>query len=109
MKRIAVLTIFSALTIAAIAQNITIKAFEKPAAEIFRSIMQQTDKNFVYSSDLLKDVRITVDLKNKPLNEVLDDVFKGTDIIYELKGKNVILKKKEKKEIQKKYTRQSHP
>lgn len=109
MKRIAVLTIFSALTIAAIAQNITIKAFEKPAAEIFRSIMQQTDKNFVYSSDLLKDVRITVDLKNKPLNEVLDDVFKGTDIIYELKGKNVILKKKEKKEIQKKIYKAKPP
>ena len=37
------------------AQNVTIKAKDRPAAEVFRSIMEQTDKNFVYSSDLLKD------------------------------------------------------
>ena len=104
MRRIAMFAIFSAFAIVATAQNITIKAVEKPAAEIFRSIMQQTDKNFIYSSDLLKDVSITVDVKNKPLKKVLNDIFKDTDIIYELKGKNVILKKKKKKESHRKAT-----
>lgn len=96
MKRTAILATLLACAIGAIAQNVTIRAVNKPAADVFRSIMQQTDKNFVYSSELLKDVRFTVDAKDKPLKKVLDDIFKGTDIKYELKGKNVILKKKKK-------------
>ncbi len=76
------------------AQNVTIRAVNKPASEVFRGIMEQTDKNFVYPSELLKDMRITIDANKKPLKKVLDDIFRGSDIKYELRGKNVILKRK---------------
>lgn len=96
MKKLVFLTIFFLFTFGAIAQNVTIKAINRPASEVFRSIMEQTDKNFVYSSELLKDMRITVDATKKPLKKVLDDIFRGSDIKYEIKGKNVILKKQKK-------------
>ncbi len=80
----------------AFAQNVTVRAVNRPAAEVFRSIMEQTDKNFVYSSDLLKEMKITVDANKKPLKKVLNEIFRDTDIIYELKGKNVILKRKKR-------------
>lgn len=94
LKRTTILSAFLALTLAATAQNITLKATDRPAAEVFRTIMQQTDRNFVYSSDLLKDLRVTVDVRNRPLKKVLDEIFRDTDIEYRIKGKNVVLKKK---------------
>lgn len=94
LKRIAISASFIAFSLVAMAQDITLKATDRPAAEVFRSIMQQTDRNFVYSSELLKDMRITVDAKNKPLKKVLDDIFRGTNIEYKIKGRNVVLKKK---------------
>lgn len=78
------------------AQNITIRAVERPAQEVFRKIMEQTDMNFVYSTDLLKNKKISVDAANKPLRQVLNEIFKDGDITYKIKGKNVILKRKEK-------------
>ncbi len=102
MKKTILLTIFIIYAFGAVAQNVTIRAVNRPASEVFRSIMEQTDKNFVYSSDLLKDLKITVDVTKKPLKKVLDDIFRGSDIKYEMKGKNVILKKKKSPEPPKK-------
>ncbi len=101
MKRKAIFAAFLALSLTATAQDITLKATDRPAAEVFRSIMQQTDRNFVYSSDLLKEMRITVDARKKPLKKVLDEIFRDTDIEYRMKGKNVVLKRKKTRKPQK--------
>lgn len=94
MRTIILLSAIFLCAFGALAQNVTIRAVNRPASEVFRSIMEQTDKNFVYSSDLLKEMRITIDAKKRPLKKVLDDIFRGTDIEYKIKGKNVVLKKK---------------
>ena len=99
MRRYYILIVFLAYAVGMLAQNVTIKATDRPAAEVFRSIMEQTDKNFVYSTDLLKDMKVTVNANKRPLKKVLDDIFRDSDIKYELKGKNVILKKKKQKKI----------
>ncbi|MDE6469043.1 MAG: STN domain-containing protein, partial [Muribaculaceae bacterium] len=97
MKLVALLIMLCAATVCQ-ARNITIRAVDEPAAHVFRSIVEQTGKNFVYSSDLLKDLHVSVDVKNKSLRHTLSIVFKDTDIDYEIKGKNIILKKKAKPE-----------
>ena len=104
MRRFTILTLFILYILAMQAQNVTVKAVDRPAAEVFRSIMEQTDRNFVYSSELLKDMRITVSADRKPLKKVLEEIFRDSDIRYELKGKNVILKKKKSKEQNRKTT-----
>ncbi|MDE6369445.1 MAG: TonB-dependent receptor [Muribaculaceae bacterium] len=86
-----------ALPFAVMAQNVTIHPNAQPAAGFFREIMGQTGKNFVYSSDLLKDLVITVDANRKPLKKVLSDMFDGTDIEYKINGSNVVLKRKQRK------------
>ncbi len=101
MRRIALFIVLLATSISVLAQDITIKATDRPAAEVFRSIMEQTDKNFVYSSDLLKDMRITVNANKQPLKKVLDNIFKDKDIEYKIKGKNVVLKRKKSKKTPK--------
>ena len=97
MKRF-ILFIMLCVSTVCMAQNVSIRAVNKPASVVFRSIVEQTGKNFVYSSDLLEDVRVSANVKDKSLEEVLSIIFKGTDIEYEIRGKNIILKKARKPE-----------
>lgn len=94
MKRLSIFFLILFLTeISCFAQNVTLKANEQPAAIIFRNIMEQTGMNFVYSSDLLRGVKVSVNVSDQPLKNALDEIFKDTGISYKIKGKNVILKK----------------
>lgn len=98
MSRLIVLILFLTAVFSAPAQNVTIKAVNQPAAVVFRNIVKQTGKNFVYSSDLLKDLKVNVDAHDKPLKKVLNDIFRGTGITYSIKGNNVVLKRRKKPE-----------
>lgn len=89
-----VLTIMLCVSVMCIARNITVKAVNQPASVVFRSIVEQTGKNFVYSSELLKDMRVTVNVTDKPLRHALNIMFLNTDIEYRVKGNNIILKRK---------------
>lgn len=63
------------LSIVANAQNVTIKAVDSPAPDVFRRVAEQTGKNFVYSSELLRNMRVSVDVKNKSLKHTLSQMF----------------------------------
>lgn len=82
--------------VAICAQKVSVKAVNQPAAVVFRSLVEQTGKNFVYSSDLLKDVRVTVSADRKPLKAVLNEMFHDSDIEFKIKGNNVVLKCRKK-------------
>ena len=110
MKRIATVIIATlCISLSAMSQDVTIHAVNQPAAAVFRSIMQQTGKNFVYSSELLSGMKVTVSARKRPLKKVLDDIFTGTDIEYKIKGKNVILKRKPRKTDKQNVTRNINP
>ncbi|MGM9863928.1 MAG: secretin and TonB N-terminal domain-containing protein, partial [Lepagella sp.] len=94
MKRIVWLILCILAVIPVSAQRVTLKADNVQAATAFRSLMEQSGKNFVYSSDLLKGLRVTIDVRNKPLNKVLKHMFRGTDIEFSIKGRQVILKRR---------------
>ena len=80
------------------AQNVSLNVVNRPASQVFRTLMQQTGKNFVYSSELLRDLKVSISVTDKPLKKVLDEIFYDTEITYKIRGKNVILKKGKKKE-----------
>lgn len=94
MKRLFILFILFGVFIAVRAQKVTINAVNQPAAVVFRNIVEQTGKNFVYSSDLLREMRVTVKVKDKPLKQSLSIMFKDSDVEWKIKGKNIILNKK---------------
>lgn len=94
--RLVVLSVMLFVGAVCMAQKVTIRAVNRPASVVFRSIVEQTGKNFVYSSELLKDMRVSVDVKNKSLKHTLSVIFKDSDIEYEIKGRNIILKRKQK-------------
>lgn len=94
MRQIVFILMIFCLSTSAKAQNVTIHAVNQPAATVFRSIVEQTGKNFIYSSEILKDVTVTVSVRNKPLKKALSEMFKNTGIQYSFKGNNIILKRK---------------
>lgn len=97
MKQILLILVLMCLPLAGAARRVSVHAVDEPAAAVFRTIIEQTGLNFVYSSDVLHDVKISVDAKDKPVRKVLHDMFRGTGIEYSIKGKNVILRRKEVK------------
>ncbi|MGN1246663.1 MAG: hypothetical protein ACI4UN_08505 [Muribaculaceae bacterium] len=78
------------------AKNVSIRAVNEPAADVFRHIVEQTGKNFVYSADLLMGMRVTVEVKDKTLEQTLMIMFDKTDIAWSIKGDNIILKRSPK-------------
>ena len=109
MKRcLSLIAICLFFAVALCAQKVSVKAINQPAAVVFRSLVEQTGKNFVYSSDLLKDVRVTVSADRKPLKAVLNEMFHDSDIEFKIKGNNVVLKRR-KKQAKKKAKKTAPP
>lgn len=77
-----------------LAVNVTVCVTDEKASAVFADIMDQTGMNFVYSTDLLSGVKVSVCASDKPLKVALAQMFRGTDIEYKIKGKDVILKRK---------------
>jgi TonB-linked SusC/RagA family outer membrane protein len=63
---------------------------------VLNEIEKQTDYLFIYSKQYV-DVnrRVSLKFRNKPVKEILADVFEGTDIAYMLEGAHIILSKKD--------------
>ncbi len=94
MKRIIAIIALALVCAIGYAQRVSIKAVDEPAAEVFRKIVEQTGMNFVYSTPLLDDVRVTINVTDAPLNKALTAMFRDTDINFKVKGKNIMLSRK---------------
>jgi TonB-linked SusC/RagA family outer membrane protein len=60
--------------------------------EVLRNIEKQSEFVFMYSEKLIDVNReVSVPVKNKKINEVLDELFAGTDVSYKVKDRFVLL------------------
>lgn len=60
--------------------------------EVLRNIEKQSEFVFMYSEKLIDVNReVSVNVKNKKISEVLDELFAGTDISYKVKDRFVLL------------------
>ena len=72
--------------------------------EVLASVEQQTDYHFTYNPmQIGADRRVTIDLNNKSVTEILDELFLGKKVQYVVEGNNIVLfadnKKAEVKEL----------
>lgn len=90
------ITVILHVSATTLAQKVTLKATNAPLAEIFDQISTQTGYDFAFTTDALKDSKpVTINVKNKELNEVLTEVFKGQNLEFTLDNKSVVVKPKE--------------
>jgi TonB-linked SusC/RagA family outer membrane protein len=59
--------------------------------DVLRAIEDQSEFRFFYSGAINVNRKVDVDIQGKPVFDVLDDVLKGTDIKYEVIGRQVAL------------------
>lgn len=80
-------------------RNATLKEFTK-------RIENSTGYSFIFSEEIAIKHRINVKVKDMPLHEILDLVFKNEAVSYQFSGRHILLqkKRKDKKTVSRKYT-----
>lgn len=74
--------------------KLNIHVENKDILHIFKLIKEQSEFNFVYNDrDLVQVGLRTLNLKNVSLKKVLDELIKGTDLVYEFMGDVVVFKR----------------
>ena len=79
--------------------RVTVVSSSITTGQVLSEIEDQTDYLFVYDvNEVDLDRNVNVRAENRPVSEVLDEVFEGTDVDYAMEGKNIMLMKRSKKE-----------
>lgn len=90
------LVLFTSLTQASatgMAQNITLIRQHATLEDLFRQIEKQSNYTFLIDkNELITTTRVAINVKNTPLNKVLDQCFKGLPISYKIVDQNVLVK-----------------
>ncbi len=96
------LPVFLMLTVAclqvgasAIGQQITLSERNVPLERVFKKLRKQSNVDFVCSSEQMRRAaRVTLNVTNQPLKEVLDEIFENQPLIYTLKNKTIVVQDK---------------
>ena len=75
------------------AQNMRVTIRENGAKmeQVISAIERQTRYLFGIDDEVNTDLPVTVHAENEPLKKVLDEMFRGTDIVYTVEGTNILL------------------
>lgn len=77
-----------------LAQNISIKVVNVPIEEVLNKVQSQTGYDFLYNAEVLENIKpVSLDVKNKPLMEVLRKCFTDPAISFSIDKKTVLIKK----------------
>lgn len=85
-------------------KNFSFELRDVTVKDIFRYIEQNSEYVFLYASNKNLSKKVNVDVKNKNVKQILDEVLEHTGLVYEIDGKQIIVK--ERKEAPVAETRQ---
>lgn len=101
MRKLLCFVVFLHVLALAVAQTnagLTLKIVNKPISVVLNEITKKAGYSFVIpTNDLNVNKYVTIDVKNQPIERVLDIVFKNMEVIYRIDGKNVYVSKRERK------------
>ena len=76
------------------AQKISLSAREVHLEKVFKEIKRQSAYHFWYENTLLKDAKkVNVELKDASIEQVLNLIFEGQSLTYDIVGKTIVIKK----------------
>lgn len=88
------LILLSVLGMPISAQDIDTVYRNTPIEKVFSDLREKTNHEFVYQKQVLEGVKpVTCTLKDKSLEEVLDQVLAGTGLTYEIVDNTVIIRR----------------
>lgn len=76
-------------------QNVTLSLKNVPLKTLCKEIKKQTGYNFLYADELVKQVNdLSVDCKNAPINNVLQQCFTNTSLTFSIIEKTIVIEQK---------------
>lgn len=64
-------------------------------------IEQNSTYHFLYNNTLIDvDRKISLSVKNQPVNKVLDEIFMNTDVVYSIEGNQIVLSTRSVRSVQ---------
>ncbi len=77
--------------------RLTVKMKNSRIADVFDRIEQQSEFYFFYNRDKFDDNRlVSIDVKGKTVEQILDELFKGQAVTYEIVDRNILVKTENK-------------
>jgi len=98
MKLTIVLMIAAMMQVSAatFAQKVTLHKSNATLESIFTDIRNQTGYDFLGDAKLIRQANpVTIDVKDAPLQDVLDQCFQGQNLTYTIEEKTVVVKEKD--------------
>ncbi len=76
--------------------TITLEASNQSIRNVFKMIEEKSDYVFLFNHDISTDIekQVSINVKAASLEQVLNDIFKATDLVYKISGKQVLIGKK---------------
>lgn len=74
--------------------RISLKEKNTPIEEILKKIEKQAECLFVFNTQIDTQRKVNLDVQNKTVGEILDIMFKDTNVTYSIQNPNIILSKK---------------
>jgi len=75
--------------------QVSLSLKDAPVEKVFREIEHQTGYGFLYTKEMLADLpKVTIDVKNAPIKQVLNECFKGQSLEYSIDNNTVVIKRK---------------
>jgi TonB-dependent starch-binding outer membrane protein SusC len=72
--------------------NISLKVEKAHLKKVFKTIEDQGVFRFVYKDEMLpREIRISIEVKDRPLNEVLDRILQNTSLTYRRMNGNLVV------------------
>ena len=88
---ISVISVFANRTYSQ-SKELTLNIKDGTVKEVLQNIETQSGFNFVYSEKLIDvDRKVSIDIKNQKINEVLDELFAATNVDYKVRDRFILL------------------
>jgi TonB-linked SusC/RagA family outer membrane protein len=97
MRLTTVILIASLLQVSAstLAQRITLSEKNAPLVKVFESIRIQSGFDFMFNSSTLEGAKnVTINVRDAELKQVLEEIFNGQPLEYEIADKSVVVSRK---------------
>jgi TonB-linked SusC/RagA family outer membrane protein len=79
-------------------QRLELNLKDASIERVIKEIEKQTNYSFMFDSSLDLTEKVNVESKNEPVNTILNSLFIGKGITYEISGTRIILKKENQKQ-----------
>jgi hypothetical protein len=84
-----------------ISQKVTLSLRNAPVEKVFKEIEKQTGYGFLYSKKMFQNApKVSINVKNSPLNEVLKQCLKGQSLDYSIQNNTIVITEMKKSELQ---------